>query len=63
MFFVLKFCVLNDIDDWNSLLCIDLNGMLLEVYNSMEEVFELELQFGGMVISIFDFMVKVFCLD
>lgn len=61
--FALKFRALNDIDDWNSLLRIDPNGMLPEAYNSTEEAFEPELQFGGTVTSTFDPTAKAFRLD
>ncbi|MEL6973246.1 MAG: T9SS type A sorting domain-containing protein, partial [Bacteroidota bacterium] len=52
-----------DITDWNSLLRIDPNGMLPEAYNSTDDAFEPELQFGETVTSTDDPTAANFRLD
>ncbi|MEL6656366.1 MAG: T9SS type A sorting domain-containing protein [Bacteroidota bacterium] len=61
--FALKFRAQADITDWNSLLRIDPNGMLPEAYNSTDDAFEPELQFGETITSTDDPTAANFRLD
>lgn len=61
--FALKFRALNNITDWNGLVRVDPNGMLPEAYNSTDDAFEPEVQFGGTVTSTIEPTAKAFRLD